>query len=70
LLAVEKEPNNRHHHLLSDHSPAERFEALLASPVHSMLRRWRRRSFMLECRGTAFGTGNYLAPTVESTFST
>jgi IS30 family transposase len=39
LLAVENELNNRPRHVLNDHSPAELFEALLASPDHSVLRR-------------------------------
>jgi transposase, IS30 family len=39
LLAVENELNNRPRRVLGDHSPAVLFEALLASPDHSVLRR-------------------------------
>jgi IS30 family transposase len=39
LLAVEDELNHRPRHVLGDHSPAELFEALLASADQSVLRR-------------------------------
>ena len=39
LLAVEKELNNRPRHVLADRSPAQLFDALLASQDQSMLRR-------------------------------
>ena len=39
LLAVETELNNRHRRVLADRSPAALFEALIASPHQSVLRR-------------------------------